>query len=151
MESLVNSVPYSGYRRFFLRYQVIASVLVCLPVFLSLFTLIGLPHLFFVILIALLDGGAPGLARRLLHGFMFLYYAALLLTTLLIWPKILGDWTHADSIDMFIQVQMMLLPLILTIQLGMIAFEWIYPILKPHELLDQKMKAKRTLSNPYEN
>ncbi|HCS19497.1 MAG TPA: hypothetical protein DIW47_02855 [Bacteroidetes bacterium] len=138
MESLVKSIPYSGYRRYLLRYQVLASGVACLPVFLSIVTLIGLPHLLFVILIGFLDGGAPSTARRVVHGIMFLYYTALLLITLLLWPETLGSWSHADSIDRLIQIQMMLLPLILTIQLGMIAFEWIYPILLPHELLEQR-------------
>ncbi len=146
MESLVKSIPYSGYRRYLLRYQVVASVVACLPVFLSIVTLIGLPHFFFVILIGLLDGGAPGVARRVLHGIMFLYYSALLLVTLLLWPEMLGSWSHADSIDRLIQIQMILLPMILTIQLGMIAFEWTYPILLPHEILEQKMAIKHEKS-----
>lgn len=146
MKSLVKSIPYSGYRRYLLRYQVVASVVACLPVFLSIVTLIGLPHLIFVVLIGLLDGGAPGVARRVLHGIMFLYYAALLLITLLLWPEMLGSWSHADSIDRLIQLQMMLLPLILTIQLGMIAFEWTYHFLLPHEILEQKTAMQHVKS-----
>lgn len=151
MESLIKSIPYSRYHRFFLRYQVVATVLVCTPVFLSLFFVIGLPHFFFLILTALIGNGSPGIARRVLHAIMFLYYAGLLLFTLQLWPEIQGDWVHADSIDFLIRAQMMLLPLILTIQLGLIVFEWIYPILKPHEILDQEIKAKKKVSHLYEN
>lgn len=143
METLMRSISYSTYRRYLLRYQIIATVLVCLPVFLSIFVLIGLPHFFFLILMALLGNGAPGPARRFLHALMFLYYAALLIITLQLWPEIQGHWAHADTVDFLIRAQMMLLPLVLTIQLPLIAFEWMYPILLPHELLDQQAAARR--------
>lgn len=138
MESLVKSIPYSGYRRYLLRYQIIATVLVSLPVFLSIFKLIGIPHFLFLILIALIGRTSPGIASRIIHAIMFLYYACLLFVTLRLWSQIVSEWAHADSIDFLIRAQMMLLPIILTIQLGLIAFGWIYPILLPHEILEQK-------------
>lgn len=147
----MKSIPYSNYRRYLLMYQIIATVLVCLPVFLSVFIWIGIPHFLFMILIALIGRGSPGMASRILNVLMFLYYAWLLLFALQVWPEIQSEWLHADSVDFLIRSQLMLLPLILTIQLGLIVLEWIYPILKPHELLDQQMKIKKTLSNPYEN
>jgi hypothetical protein len=143
MEALLNSIPYRNYHRYLLIYQVGATVLVCLPVFLSIFILIGLPHFFFLILMALVGKGSPGPARRVLHAVMFLYYAALLIITLKLWPEIQGEWAHADSVDFLIRAQMMLLPLILTIQLPFVAFEWVYPILLPHELLEQQASARR--------
>ncbi len=146
MESLVKLIPYSQYHKYLLVYQLIATVLACMPVFLSFFFLFGLPHFLFVLLIGFLAGGRPGLARRVFHGLMFLYYAALLLLTLELWPEIIGHWMYADTIDKLIRIQMMLLPLILTIQLGFIAFEWTYPILKPHEFLEQQAARQRKKS-----
>ncbi|MHB1277394.1 MAG: hypothetical protein ACYC1Q_03280 [Bacteroidia bacterium] len=134
----MKSIPYSSYRRYLLMYQIIATVLVCLPVFLSIFLWIGIPHFLFLILTALIGRASPGIASRVLHALMFLYYALLLLVTLKLWPEIRSEWVHADSVDVLIRIQMTLMPLVLTIQLGIIAFGWIYPILKPHELLEQQ-------------
>lgn len=133
METLIKFIPYATYRRYLLGFQIVATVLVCLPVFLSIFIYIGLPHFFFLILMALMGDGHASLTRRVLHVLMLLYYGALLWITLGLWPDIMSNWRHADTIDFLIQAQMILLPLVLTIQLGLLAFEWMYPVLFPHE------------------
>lgn len=130
---------YQRYRKFFVRYQFIATVLVSLPLFLSLFILgLGIPHLFFLILNALIQHSPASFAKRILHGVEFIYYGILLLFALQFYPELIGSWPHVDSIDNLIRAQLFILPFVLIIQLILLCAEWLFPILKPHEILDQQ-------------
>lgn len=146
MESLINILSYDRYRRYFVAYQVIATVLICIPIFLSVIILIGLPHLFFLILNILLAKGSANWTRRVLHAIMFVYYGGLLIIALQMWPEIIHEWNHPDSIDKLIQVQLTFLPFILVIQLPLLAFEWVYPVMLPHEVLERESRLKKNHS-----
>jgi|GEM_PF-2470988 len=128
---------YGRYRRWFFAYQIIGTVLLCMPAFLSLILFIGIPHLLFLTINALNIDHFSNLGRKALHGFMFLYYAWLFVMSIALWPEFAASWEHADTIDYFIRLQLLLAPLVLFTQLVLIATEWFYPTLLPHEKLDQ--------------
>lgn len=143
---IINQLPkYRLYRRWFFGYQFIGSVLLCMPAFLSLILLIGIPHLLFLTANALNFDHFSNVGRKILHGVMFCYYAWLFYLSMLLWPEFFTNWEHADSIDYLIRIQLLLAPLVLFVQLLLIAGEWFYPTLLPHEKLDQITEA------PYRN
>ncbi|MDX5320907.1 MAG: hypothetical protein LPK45_07355 [Bacteroidota bacterium] len=133
MEYLLKHMAYEPFRKVFFFYQLGASVLVCTPIFLSLFILIGLPHLFFILMTALIHKSPPSQAKRALHFIMLLYYGGLLALSCWVYPELLDSWPHSDSIDQLIHAQMLILPFVLGIQLYLILVEIGQPILLPHE------------------
>ncbi len=141
MEIIKYLPKYRFFRRWFFGYQFIGSALLCMPAFLSLILLIGIPHVLFLTANALNYDSYSNVGRKILHGMMFPYYAWLFYLSLLFWPEFAGTWEHADSIDNLIRLQLLLAPLVLFGQLILIAIEWIYPTLLPHEKLDQITQA----------
>lgn len=145
METLNRLPKYPLYRRWFFAYQILGSALLCMPAFLSLILFIGIPHLVFLTANALNIDYFSNVGRKILHGLMFPYYAWLFYLSLLFWPEFAASWEHADTIDYLIRLQLLLAPLVLFGQLILIAIEWFYPTLLPHEKLDQISEA------PYRN